>query len=79
MLAVAMKDARLYIEAVRELTSRLGDADERVKTWERMGQFFEKEINEIEKRKAFISEAVGNVDEKLGSSFAAFERMSKEK
>lgn len=79
MLTSSLKDARLYIEAVRELTSRLGEADERVKTWERMGQFFEKEINEIEKRKAFISEAVGNVDEKLGSSFAAFEKMSKEK
>lgn len=79
MLTASLKDAHLYIETVRELTSRLGEADERVKTWEKMGQFFEKEINEIEKRKAFISEAVGNVDEKLGSSFAAFEKMSKEK
>lgn len=79
MLTTSLKDARLYIEAVRELTLRLGEADERVKTWERMGQFFEKEIHEIEKRKAFISEAVGNVDEKLRSSFAAFEKMSKEK
>ena len=79
MLAVSLKDARLYIEAVRELTSRLGEADERVKTWERMGQFFEKEINEIDKRKAFISEAVGNVDQKLESSFTQLGKLSKEK
>ena len=40
MLAASLKDARLYVEAVRELTTRLGEADERAKTWERMGQFF---------------------------------------
>ena len=79
MLATSLKDARLYVEAVRELTSKLGEADQRVQTWEKMGQFFEKEINEIEKRKAFISEAVGNVDEKLESSFTQLGRLSKEK
>ncbi len=79
MLAVAMKDARSYIKAVRNLTSQLGKADERVKTWEKMGQFFEKEINEIDKRKAFISEAVGNVDEKLESSFTQLGQLSKDK
>ena len=79
MLAASLKDTRLYIEAVRELTSRLGEADERVKTWEKMGMFFEKEIREIEKRKAFISEAVGNVDEKLASSFEQLGQISKEK
>ena len=79
MLAVSLKDARLYVEAVKELTSRLGEADERVKTWEKMGQFFEKEIKEIEKRKAFISEAVGNVDEKLESSFKSIGLLSKDK
>lgn len=79
MLAASLKDARLYVEAVRELTTRLGEADERAKTWERMGQFFEKEINEIEKRKAFISEAVGNVDEKLESSFTQLGQLSKDK
>lgn len=75
--ATSLKDAHLYVEAVRELTSRLGETDQRVHTWERMGQFFEKEINEIEKRKAFISEAVGNVDEKLESSFKQLGKYSK--
>lgn len=79
LLATSLKDSRLYVEAVRELNSRLGDADERVKTWEKMGLFFEKEINEIEKRKAFISEAVGEVDEKLQSSFKQLGKLSKDK
>ena len=79
LLAASLKDTRLYIEAVKELTSRLGEAEERAKTWERMGQFFEKEISEIEKRKAYISEAVGNVDEKLESSFKQLGQLSKEK
>ena len=79
MLAASLKDTRLYVQAVKELTSRLGEADERVKTWEKMGLFFEKEINEIEKRKAFISEAVGNVDQKLESSFTKLGELSKAK
>ena len=79
MLAKSLKDARSYVRSVKELTAKLGEADERVKTWERMGQFFEKEINEIEKRKAFISEAVGNVDEKLESSFEQLGKLSKDK
>lgn len=79
LLAASLKDARLYVDAVRELTSRLGEVDERVRTWEKMGQFFEKEIREIETRKAFISEAVGNVDEKLESSFEQLGKLSKAK
>ena len=78
-LAASLKDTRKYVDIVRELTVKLGKADERVKTWEKMGQFFEKEISEIEKRKAFISEAVGNVDEKLESSFEQLGQLSKNK
>jgi len=77
LLATSLKDSRLYIKSVRELTDKLDNADERAKTWEKMGQFFEKEIKEIDQRKAFISEAVGNVDEKLESSFEQLGRFSK--
>ena len=77
MLTASLKDARLYTESVKELTTRLGEADERVRTWEKMGRFFETEIHEIEKRKAFISEAVGNVDEKLESAFEKLGQLSK--
>lgn len=77
LLADSLKDSRQYIEAVKELSSKLGEADERVKTWEKMGKFFEREIREIERRKAYISEAVGKVDEKVESSFKQIGEFSK--
>ena len=43
------------------------------------GTVLRKEISEIEKRKDYISEAVGNVDEKLESSFKQLGQLSKEK
>lgn len=69
LIGQALKDTREFLQEVKALTEKLDDADERAKTWEKMGKFFEVEINEIESRKAAISEAVGNVDDKLHSSF----------
>lgn len=69
MIGEALKASRKYLQQVRELTEKLDKMDERAKTWEKMAKFFEKEINEIERRKAAISEAVGNVDERLKQSF----------
>ena len=69
LIGEALKDTREFLEEVKILTEKLDDADERARTWEKMGKFFETEINEIETRKAAISEAVGNVDNKLQSSF----------
>lgn len=69
LIGQALKDTREYLEEVKSLTEKLDDADERARTWEKMGKFFETEINEIENRKTAISEAVGNVDDKLQSSF----------
>lgn len=69
MIGDSLKSSRQYLEQVRVLTEKLDKMDERAKTWEKMAKFFEKEINEIERRKATISEVVGNVDEKLKQSF----------
>lgn len=69
MIGDVLKSSRQYLQQVRELTEKLDKMDERAKTWEKMAKFFEKEIKEIERRKAVISEAVGNVDEKLKQSF----------
>lgn len=69
LIGQALKDTREFLEEVKALTKKLDDADERAKTWEKMGKFFETEINEIENRKSAISEAVGIVDDKLQSSF----------
>jgi hypothetical protein len=79
MIGDALKSSRMYLQQVRELTEKLDRMDERVKTWEKMAKFFEKEINEIERRKAAISEAVGNVDEKLKQSFEHLGQTAKAK
>ena len=79
MIGDALKSSRQYLQQVRELTEKLDKMDERAKTWEKMAKFFEKEINEIERRKAAISEAVGNVDEKLKQSFEHLGQTAKSK
>jgi hypothetical protein len=79
MIGDALKSSRLYLQQVRELTEKLDKMDERARTWEKMAKFFEKEINEIEGRKAAISEAVGNVDERLKQSFEHLRQTAKAK
>lgn len=79
MIGDALKSSREYLQQVRELTEKLDKMDERAKTWEKMAKFFEKEITEIERRKAVISEAVGNVDEKLKQSFEHLGKTAKDK
>ena len=69
MIGEALQGTRKYLNAIKDMTDKLDDADERTRTWENMGKFFEAEIKAIESRKAVISEAVGNVDQKLQSSF----------
>ena len=68
LIGDALKSSRQYLQQVRELTEKLDAMDERTKTWEKMAKFFETEIKEIERRKATISETVGNIDEKLKMS-----------
>lgn len=79
MIGDALKSSRQYLQKVSELTEKLDNIDERARTWEKMAKFFEKEINEIERRKAVISEAVGNVDEKLKLSFEHLGQTAKTK
>lgn len=69
MIADSLSSSRRYLEEVRKLTQKLDDADERVRTWEKMAKFFEKETTQIEKRRAAISEEVGKVDERLRRAF----------
>lgn len=79
LIGDALKSSRQYLQQVRELTEKLDKMDERTKTWEKMAKFFEKEIKEIDGRKAAISEAVGNVDEKLKQSLEHLGQTAKAK
>ena len=79
MIGEGLRSSRQYLQEVRSLTAKLDRMDERTKTWEKMAKFFEKEIKEIERRKAAISEAVGSVDERLKQSFDHLSRTAKAK
>ena len=57
-----------YLANVVALTEKLDTADSRTKAIERMGQFFESEIEQISARKALLSEAVGKIDLNLQKS-----------
>ena len=79
MIGEGLRSSRQYLQEVRSLTAKLDRMDERTKTWEKMAKFFEKEIKEIERRKAAISEAVGSVDERLKQSFDHLSQTAKAK
>ena len=57
-----------YLASVVALTEKLDTADSRTKAIEKMGQFFESEIEQISARKALLSEAVGKIDLNLKNS-----------
>lgn len=63
-----LQDSSQYIASVVALTDKLDTADSRTKAIERMGQFFESEIEQISARKALLSETVGKIDLNLQQS-----------
>lgn len=60
-----LNNSESYLLQVKELNDKLDAAEERTKTLERMGKFFEAELGEIEQRKANMTAAVGIVDNAL--------------
>lgn len=63
-----LKESSRYLASVVALTEKLDTADSRTKAIERMGQFFESEIEQISARKAILSESVGKIDLNLQQS-----------
>lgn len=60
-----MHNVNEYISHVNALNDSINSQMERTQLIERMGTFFEREVREIEQRKAAISQAVGMVDDRL--------------
>ena len=60
-----MHHANEYIEHINALNENINSQMNRTQLIERMGEFFEQEVKEIEQRKAAISQSVGAVDDKL--------------
>lgn len=76
MIAEALEASKEYLRYVRILTDKLDKSDERAKTWEEMGKFFKQEIMQFDKRKGFISGAVGQIDQYLEKSFKHLQETS---
>lgn len=64
-LGIYLKNTENYLQQVQILSEKLGDANERSKTIERLGLFFESEIKAVNVRKAMLNESVSDVDNNL--------------
>ena len=60
-----------YLNAVNSLNSSLNEHLNRTAAIERMGVFFEQEINQVTAREQYINEVVANVDNTLRDTFNA--------
>lgn len=67
-LGMYLRNTENYLLQVQQLNSKLGDADERSRTIERLGQFFESEIRAVEERKFMLNESVSEIDNNLRSA-----------
>ena len=60
-----------YLTAVNALNSNINEHLNRTAAIERMGTFFEQEINQVKAREQYINEVVANVDNTLKETFSA--------
>ncbi|HPD48481.1 MAG TPA: hypothetical protein PLY61_16465 [Anaerohalosphaeraceae bacterium] len=68
-----LKGSNVYLANVVALADKLDTADARTKAIERMGQFFQSEIEQISARKAILSQTVGEIDLNLQKSLAGLQ------
>lgn len=64
-LAELLHDSAEYVDAVRELNSRLDNGERRNQAIERMVEFFETETQQIEQRKVAMTHSIGKIDSML--------------
>lgn len=60
-----------YLEAVNALNSNINEHLNRTAAIERMGAFFEREIEQVQSREQYINQVVANVDNTLRDTFNA--------
>lgn len=60
-----LENSENYLNQVKELNEKLDEGEERMKMIERLGQFFETELKQIQNRKSEMTKAVGEVDDAL--------------
>ena len=73
-----MSNVSTYLKAVNSLNDSLNEHLNRTAAIERMGSFFEKEINQVETREQYINEVVANVDNTLKNTFEQLSESTQE-
>ena len=63
-LAQMLHSSQEYVNEVKQLNDKLDKSEERTKMFEKMGVFFEAEIDAIEERKKFFLQTIDEVDKK---------------
>lgn len=67
-----------YLNAVNELNGKINEHLDRTSAIERMGVFFEREINQVKSREQYINEVVANVDNTLKKTFENLSESTKQ-
>lgn len=67
-----------YLEAVNGLNKNINEHLTRTAAIERMGAFFEREINQVSERERYINEVVAKVDDTLRKTFEQIQESTKE-
>lgn len=67
-----------YLEAVNGLNNNINEHLTRTAAIERMGAFFEREINQVAERERYINEVVAKVDDTLRKTFEQIQDSTKE-
>lgn len=68
-----------YLSAVNELNGNINEHLNRTHAIEKMGVFFEQEINQVQEREQYINQVVANVDNVLRRTFESLEESTKER
>lgn len=68
-----------YLTAVNELNGNINEHLNRTHAIEQMGEFFEREINQVQAREQYINQVVANVDNALRKTVENLEESTKER
>lgn len=68
-----------YLTAVNELNGNINEHLNRTHAIEQMGEFFEREINQVQAREQYINQVVANVDNALRKTVENLEERTKER
>lgn len=74
-----IENSEEYLRRVNELNESLNNAESRTKAMEEMSNFFKTELAQIQERKRFVADAVGELDVKMSNALNDMENSMKQR